>query len=151
MANTSWSGLTPENDKVWEELFEKYVPSTGTANTVGGEILRAMARIIYRFYNDGDMVGVGYGNETVNSSNRYLCDTVPGYKSLDGFAEWAEDDYEARMLDNHVTVFEYLQGDGKETFGMENTFDSREMSQEDRDREREWEREYENEDSDWED
>lgn len=150
MANTSWSGLTPENDKVWEELFEKYVPSMGTANTVGGEILRAMARIIHRFYNDGDMVGVGYGNETVNSSDRYLCDTVPGYKSLDGFAEWEEDDYEARMLVNRRRVFNYLQEDGKETFGMENTSDSREPSPEDYEREREWVRENDMGD-DWED
>ena len=77
MANNTWSGLTLEQDQIWEQLCNEHVPTSGMASTVGGEILRAMSRIIYRFYNDGDMVGVGYGNETCNSSDRYLLSVVP--------------------------------------------------------------------------
>lgn len=132
MANSSWSGLTPENDKVWEDLFEKYVPSMGTADTVGGEILRAMTRILYRFYNDGDMVGVGYGNETVNSSDRYLTTVVPNYESLDNrFTEGADEAYEKVMLRNHRTVFNYLKESGENIFNLKNTFDSRQASDDD--------------------
>lgn len=53
-------------------LFEKYVPMSGKCDTVGGEMVRAISRIIYRWYNDGDIAGVGYGRETVNPSVRYL-------------------------------------------------------------------------------
>lgn len=54
------------------ELFEALVPSEGKADTVAGEIVRAFTRLDYRFYNDGDMLGVGYGRETCNAAGRYL-------------------------------------------------------------------------------
>lgn len=53
-------------------LFEELVPSSGKAGTVAGEIIRAVSRIGYRNYNDGDHVGVGYGKETCNPAARYL-------------------------------------------------------------------------------
>ena len=53
-------------------LFEELVPASGKADTVAGEIIRAVSRITYRNYNDGDHVGVGYGNETCNPAARYL-------------------------------------------------------------------------------
>ena len=136
MANNTWSGLTLEQDQIWEQLWNEHVPTSGTASTVGGEILRAMSRIIYRFYNDGDMVGVGYGNETCNSSDRYLTDVVPEYKSLDdGYTEYSETAYEKHMLKNHRIVFAYLQ-ENPQLFKEENTTDSREACQDDYDRAR---------------
>lgn len=53
-------------------LFEALVPDSGAAETVAGEIIRAVSRIEYRFWNDGDKAGVGYGKETVNPAVRYL-------------------------------------------------------------------------------
>ena len=53
-------------------LFEELVPASGKADTVAGEIIRAVSRIAYRNSNDGDHVGVGYGNETCNPAARYL-------------------------------------------------------------------------------
>ena len=46
--------------------FEELVPLEGKADTLAGEIVRAISRIGYRFYNDGDQVGVGYGKQTCN-------------------------------------------------------------------------------------
>lgn len=149
MANNSWSGLTPKQDQIWEQLFEKHVPACGMAETVGGEILRAMTRIIYRFYNDGDMVGVGYGNETVNSSDRYLVNKVPDYVTLDQFDEYHEKEYETQMLKNHRTVFAYLQGKGQVLLDVNNTFDSRDASDEDYKRSNAYYREELDEDTDW--
>ena len=144
-AKNTWSGLTAKQDVEWGKLWSKYVPSMGMANTVGGEILRAMSRIIYRYYNDGDMVGIGYGNQTVNSSDRYLYEEVPGYSTLDGIC--FEDVYEEIMLRNHRTIFEFLTGEGKHLFEIANTIDSREPSDEDIRREREdYEEDWENED-----
>lgn len=138
MANNTWSGLTSEQDQIWENLWDKYVPTSGTAETIGGEILRAMSRIIYRFYNDGDMVGVGYGNETCNSSDRYLETVVPNYTSLDQFNEAQETEYETLMLKNHRTVFTFLQ-QNPSLFEIQNATDSREASEEDYRRGREYE------------
>lgn len=53
-------------------LFDELVPLSGKADTVAGEIVRAISRIGYRYYNDGDRIGVGYGKETCNSAARYL-------------------------------------------------------------------------------
>lgn len=47
-----------EFDKDIEErynrLFAKYVPSRGSAETREGKLLRAVSKLIYRYYNDGD-------------------------------------------------------------------------------------------------
>ena len=53
-------------------LFGELVPSCGKAETIAGEIIRAVSRIAYRYYNDGDHIGVGYGNVTCNSAARFL-------------------------------------------------------------------------------
>ena len=53
-------------------LFEELVPASGKADTVAGEIVRAMCRIGYRWVNDGDQLGIGYGKETCNPAARYL-------------------------------------------------------------------------------
>lgn len=54
------------------ELFEELVPASGPAETEAGEIVRAICRIAYRNYNDGDHIGVGYGKETCNPAARFL-------------------------------------------------------------------------------
>lgn len=36
------------------ELFEELVPPQGKADTVAGEIIRAVCRLHYRNWNDGD-------------------------------------------------------------------------------------------------
>lgn len=59
-------------EKSFYALFNELVPKSGVAETVAGEILRAANRVFYRWWNDGDMAGKGYGIETVNSSVRYL-------------------------------------------------------------------------------
>lgn len=59
-------------EKKLDELFEELVPASGKAATVAGEIVRAMMRISYRNWNDGDHIGVGYGRETCNPAARYL-------------------------------------------------------------------------------
>ena len=63
-------------DKV-NELFAKYVPSEGPAETEAGELLRAVGRIVYRFFNDGDQIGLWNGNETCNAPARYIKEQYP--------------------------------------------------------------------------
>ena len=69
-------------ENIWieklNELFEELVPSAGPAETKAGELVRAVSRIGYRFYNDGDKIGVGYGNETCNSAARFITTVYDG-------------------------------------------------------------------------
>lgn len=59
-------------DDLLGELFDLYVPNMGAANTIGGECVRALNRVVYRYYNDGDITGHGYGVETVSNQLGYL-------------------------------------------------------------------------------
>jgi len=61
-----------EVENRFEKLFDEYVEGSGASKTVGGEIVRAVSRIGYRYFNDGDMIGIDYGNETCNCAGRYL-------------------------------------------------------------------------------
>lgn len=61
-----------EAEQRLDKLFDELVPQMGPAESVAGEMVRAVARIEYRFYNDGDLIGEGYGNETCNPAARYL-------------------------------------------------------------------------------
>lgn len=63
--------MTKNHERI-NELFEELVPASGKAESLAGELVRAMARIGYRWYNDGDQVGIGYGRETCNPAARFL-------------------------------------------------------------------------------
>lgn len=53
-------------------LFDELVPAVGKADSLAGEIIRAVSRIGGRFFNDGDRIGIGYGKETCNPAARFL-------------------------------------------------------------------------------
>ena len=67
---------TDNADEAIEVLFEALVPPSGQADTVAGELTRAMMRILYRDYNDGDLFYEGYGIETCGSSVAYIIDVI---------------------------------------------------------------------------
>lgn len=62
------------SEDLLDSLFSEFVPDSGKADSVGGEQLRAIMRIVYRDYNDGDKFYEGYGLETCGSSAQYLMD-----------------------------------------------------------------------------
>ena len=66
-------GKGADAEETLEVLFEDLVPSQGAADTVAGEMVRAMMRVLYRDSNDGDKFFMGYGLETCASSVSYLC------------------------------------------------------------------------------
>lgn len=82
------------------ELHEELVPSSGMAETSAGELVRATSRIGYRFFNDGDQVGSGYGNETCNSSLRYINQKLSEIKGAEKV------NYEFNKLWNGNTLYE---------------------------------------------
>lgn len=94
-----------------EAMFEELVPSVGKAETEAGEILRAFARIRYRYLNDGDMIGWDYGNETCNAAARYLIKHVSGKLAQEINLIWGtdyEDAYERFLTAAEKLVYQYL-------------------------------------------
>lgn len=75
-----------KNEERINKLFKELVPETGKADSLAGELVRAMSRIGYRFYNDGDQLGIGYGKETCNPAGRFL-----GVKGNDKIAKLTAD------------------------------------------------------------
>lgn len=60
-----------------EVLFSNLVPDYGNCETLAGELVRAMMKILYRDYNDGDVFYDGYGLETCGAPAMFL------YRKLD--------------------------------------------------------------------
>lgn len=56
----------------FKEITDKLMKPVGKSDTVGGELVRAVNRICGRYNNDGDVIGIGYGNETCNAAGRYI-------------------------------------------------------------------------------
>lgn len=106
------------DEKMINELFDELVPASGRADTVAGEIVRAVSRIGYRWWNDGDMIGVGYGKETCNAAARYLvkaCDKRVGDAIADmwgdrsRFHTYSDEKYEMLMQKLNGEVLGYLE------------------------------------------
>lgn len=55
MGNSYWNN-NGRFQKEYEALWKRLVPAEGPAATKAGEALRAMSRIYYRWYNDGDKI-----------------------------------------------------------------------------------------------
>lgn len=114
--------MTNTVEEKFDEIFDKIVPKSGMANTVIGEIFRAVARIGYRKYNDGDRFYEGYGCETCGSSATFLLD-FPEYWKIITEMVW-NDDY---TYDDNVdrlyrqAVYDYEAG----KYNEENHTDSR--------------------------
>lgn len=92
--------MTATENKI-HELFEELVPASGKADTVAGEIIRAISRLCYCNYNDGDHLGVGYGNETCNPAGRYLAHVCGGEVADRVWDAWdivLDDLYDNRLM-----------------------------------------------------
>lgn len=123
---------TSEIDDAWSEVFDEVVPVSGNADTVGGEIVRAVGKIAYRRWNDGDCIGVDYGNETCNAPARYLIEVtgkpVKGYvidmwrmggygmkevyKLIRVTAEWLLDNVELFSKKNRDDMLDWSEPEG---------------------------------------
>lgn len=54
------------------ELYKELVPTTGKADTVAGEIIRAIVKLGVSFEQEGYQIGVGPGKMVCNPAARYL-------------------------------------------------------------------------------
>lgn len=134
-------------------LFEELVPRSGKADTVAGEIVRAMCRIGYRWVNDGDQLGIGYGKETCNPAARYLGKTCDDDRIAAGLWDLMydpiyDDSYDgayAKALEEiEDAVLEYIENN-PELKALENTEDFWDY----RDQNEDVDRDDEEEDEEW--
>lgn len=116
-----------ENDKKLEALFNELVPRIGKASSLAGEVVRAAGRIGYRWSNDGDQIGIGYGKETCNAAARFLL--IHGNKDVQVLitALWGLSDYRqyTRILDQLIgAVVNFVNGNPElRTMPTEDMFD----------------------------
>lgn len=101
-----------KNEERINKLFEELVPISGKADSLAGELVRATARIGYRFFNDGDMVNQGYGKETCNPAARFLI--AKGNQEISDLtvALWeifSEDAYEKVLDTLEGAVADYIE------------------------------------------
>lgn len=103
--------MTTNETKI-AELFDELVPMSGAAQTVAGEIVRAINRLCYRNWNDGDHLGVGYGRETCNPAGRFLAKKCDGRVSAMVTACWgvtSDGDYDTLLDILEGMVISYLE------------------------------------------
>ena len=115
------NGKSSEN--ILEDLNSILVPARDECDTVGGEICRAMMRILYRWYNDGDRFYQGYGLETAGSSASYLANHIESIEKLishlleDYDYSYDEDNkYEQFIKEMTDDVIDYLRNNEKVMF-----------------------------------
>tara|TARA_B100000497_G_scaffold61317_1_gene69618 strand:+ start:160 stop:618 length:459 start_codon:yes stop_codon:yes gene_type:complete len=89
--------MTKERQKELEArsgvYFKQLVPNMGKCDTVEGEMLRAINKIIYRQFNDGDYFFEGYGCETAGPAHAYLINESPLAKRLNEIFSTTEFNY----------------------------------------------------------
>lgn len=119
---SNWGHLSESDNAKFEELCDKYVPAWGKANTLGGEILRAINRIVYRYYNDGDTIDWYYGGDynLLRACDTFLNMYCPAYYSLSNINEL---EYEKNLCDRLKKVFDYLIANPN-VFEISNSIDS---------------------------
>ena len=100
------------NESRLDRLFDELVPASGKADSLAGELIRAAARIEYRFFNDGDRIGLGYGRETCNPAARFLKERGDRKIAACINALWGHDDdgvYEEFLDTLAGTVADYVE------------------------------------------
>jgi len=93
------------NDWSFEHVFDVLVPNSGKCDTLAGEIIRAINKLEYRWFNDGDRFNEDYGIETCGQPALFLAnievdDGEPFWDLIIDVDKNGDDDEYERMIDN---------------------------------------------------
>jgi hypothetical protein len=102
----SW--LNEQTEARMNELFEKYVPAMGATETKVGEVVRALSRVAYRWFNDGDYFHEGYGAETCGKAATFLIQNTTLEIAKLFSDEFYDDSYKEWLEILCVQVLDYL-------------------------------------------
>lgn len=109
------------DEEVLDKVFQFMVPRQGMCETEAGELVRAMVRLLYRRYNDGDWFFQDYGLETCAPSAAYLMefggDKVASilHDRMEQIYDMNEDTYEIALKRAASALLNYLE-DNEELF-----------------------------------
>jgi hypothetical protein len=92
-----------------EPLYNELVPGQGDAETVEGEMLRAINRIVYRYYNDGDEYHTGYGTETAGPAHSFLVNANHPLRSLVSALFKKGTNYEQTIKDVLDAILDHIE------------------------------------------
>lgn len=123
----NWGGLNKADDEFFTEMHDNYVPLSGKADTLGGEIIRAISRIVYKFYNDGDTTTHYYSciyNDSYGAE-KFLLKNVPKYELTRGITD--DEEYEMKIAKNLKSVVDYLRNT-PELFEIKNVINYQDLS-----------------------
>ena len=100
---------TPENRI--NELYKELVPRTGKADTVAGEIIRAIAILARSFEEEGYQIGIEGGKLVCNPAARYL--QKVGDKEIDRTIKYlwgrkGKGEYRYILSELYLEVVEFL-------------------------------------------
>lgn len=93
-------------------LFEKLVPVEGKCDTLEGEILRAVNKICYRYWNDGDYFYKGYGAVTAGNAAGFLYEHGFG-NELNSAIGLINEAYEAELNNLLDKVLTFVESKGE--------------------------------------
>ena len=93
------------DDWSFEHIFDVLVPNSGKCDTLAGEIIRAINRIEYRWFNDGDRFNEDYGIESCGQPALFLAnievdDGEPFWDLIIDVDKDGDDDEYERMIEN---------------------------------------------------
>jgi len=118
------------------KIFGEIVPAEGKSENLAGELTRAISRVGYRYMNDGDHMGVGYGKETCNAAGRFIAEHTSEAVSETVYSAWGvynDGDYKEKLDATVIAVANYIEENydeliNKETTDMFKSFNSDEDS-----------------------
>ena len=96
MEKTYWYG-NGKFQKDYDDIWERLIPGSGPALTHAGEVFRAMVRLYYRWFNDGDRIQQEMDRWSLAGSAtkafKYL------YQFEDPFSEFSTQDFMIELLE----------------------------------------------------
>ena len=114
--NSYWNNNGKYNME-YENLWRRLVPAEGKASTVAGEVLRAVSRLYYRWYNDGDRIQVRLGEWVAVSAIKAFKYLYQFHEPVSGFSTKelmenivfaaTEEDYELALERALDTIIEW--------------------------------------------
>jgi len=98
----SWGG---DYSNQFENILEQEVPRSGAAKTMYGEVIRAVNRICWRYWNDGDLFWKDYGIETCGDAAYFLLNYAPDeIKNLILEMEYVDEDKYDNLCDELIKL-----------------------------------------------
>jgi len=92
-----------------QPLYDELVAGSGKSDTMEGEMLRAINRIVYRYYNDGDEYHTGYGTETAGPAHSFLVNTNTGVRSAMNMIFKNGTNYEETIVDALEHILSHIE------------------------------------------